>query len=72
MSCKIVFNPFTGNFDYVGGGSSTPSTSDDFHSGYSVILPLQTVVVLTNKQMINFGGLTLDGTLTVDGDVWLV
>lgn len=43
----------------------------DYHSGISEILPGETIVVRARKQMIVFAMLTLDGTLTLDGDLWL-
>ena len=47
------------------------ASADDFHSGYNTIITSQVVIVNEYKQMINFIGLTLDGTLTLDGDLWL-
>ncbi len=46
-------------------------TASDYHSGYNNIATSQVVIVNEYKQMINFIGLTLDGTLTLDGDLWL-
>lgn len=44
---------------------------DDFLSGTDLIPTGQTKIIPINKQSINFTQLTLDGTLTLDGDLWL-
>lgn len=61
-----------GKVQQLGSGDTLSGVSaDDFHSGYNTIQIGQTVTVKEFKQMINFIGLTLDGTLTLDGDLWL-
>lgn len=43
----------------------------DFHSGFSEILSSESFIIRSRKQSINFVMLTLDGNLTLDGDLWL-
>jgi hypothetical protein len=62
MSVKL--NPFTGKFDLVGSGG-TSSSSDNF--SYETIPLATTVTIPSNQQMIVHGGLTLLGTLVLDG-----
>jgi len=46
-------------------------SSDDHHSGYNTITAFQTIRIAQRKQMINYGGLTIAGTLIIDGDLIL-
>ncbi len=46
-------------------------SSDDYHSGYNTITAFQTIRIAQRKQMINYGGLTIAGTLIIDGDLIL-
>ncbi len=60
-------------YNYCGNaGSGGGSSSTDFHSGYNNIKENQLITIEECKQMINFTALTLDGTLSLDGDLWLV
>lgn len=43
----------------------------DFHSGYYYIGAAQTVTISEFKQMANFGGLVIDGTLNIEGQLRL-
>ena len=43
----------------------------DHHSGYKLIESTSTITIDSDKQMINYGIFTIDGTLIVDGDLIL-
>ena len=58
-------------YNYCGNAGSGGS-SKDFHSGYNYIKENELIIIEECKQMINFTSLTLDGILTLDGDLWLV
>lgn len=43
----------------------------DVYSGKSIINEQEELIIEDEFQSINFIGLTLDGILTLDGDLWL-
>ena len=43
----------------------------DHHSGYKEISSEKTVLIQSDKQIINYGGLTIHGTLIIEGDLIL-
>lgn len=43
----------------------------DIHSGIKDIFEGDLITIKARKQMIVFGQLTLDGTLNLEGDLWL-
>ena len=45
--------------------------ASDFLSGTDLIPTGETLVIPLNRQSINFTHLTIDGTLTLDGNLWL-
>lgn len=45
--------------------------SEDFLSGTSFIPDGESLIIPENRQSINFTMLTIDGDLTLDGDLWL-
>lgn len=61
---SVTFNPFTGNFDFVGTGS--PSTSADNFS-YHTIPASSLITIPINQQMIVVDGLDVEGELIIDG-----
>jgi hypothetical protein len=61
---SITFNPFTGNFDFV-GTSSGGSSADNF--SYHTIPASTLITIPTNQQMILTGDLDVEGELIVDG-----
>jgi hypothetical protein len=73
MAERIALALIDGKISQVPSGDTIRGSgaSDDFHSGYSVIQASQSVAVSEFKQMINFIMLTIDGDLTLDGDLWL-
>lgn len=46
-------------------------SQSDFLSGFSVIELDEVVVIPSRKQSISFISLTLDGTINLEGDLWL-
>ena len=70
-SAILIYSGINDNWDILalddGGGTSTT----DHHSGYKIIASSSTVTIDSNKQMINYGIFTIDGTLIVDGDLIL-
>jgi hypothetical protein len=40
-------------------------------SGTDLVDEIEEITIPTNRQMINFTILTVDGILTLDGDLWL-
>ena len=46
-------------------------TVNDFYSGFGLIPSGEIYCIPSNRQSINFTTLTLDGTLKLDGDLWL-
>jgi hypothetical protein len=53
-------------------GATVPSGGGtDHHCGWYVILIGATVTIVENKQMVCFGGMILDGTLNIDGQLIL-
>lgn len=60
-----------GKISELPSGDTTPGGTD-VHSGLSKIPAGDTVRIEANKQMLNFfTGLTIDGDLILDGDLWL-
>lgn len=45
--------------------------STDHHSGYNEIISSENITIESRKQMINYGGLKVDGTLNIQGDLIL-
>ncbi len=43
----------------------------DIHSGIKEIIDGEEITIKSRKQMIVFGELKLDGTLNLEGDLWL-
>ena len=60
---KIVFNPFTGEFDFI--------EVNDHHCGYEHIVSIDTIQIDERKQMVVFDGLNLEGTLELKGTLIL-
>lgn len=46
-------------------------SEEDYHSGYSLIEQGKNIIIRQNKQMINFTSLTIEGIITIEGDLWL-
>lgn len=46
--------------------------STDHHCGYKKITADQTIIIEENKQSMTFGGMILDGTLVIDGELILL
>jgi hypothetical protein len=53
------------------GGTLTTTNADDIHSGIYFITLGDTITVLTNKQIINKGGLDMEGDLLVGGQLFM-
>ena len=62
---KIAFNPLSGQFDLVGGGSG-PSANN---FSYIRVPAGKSVVVPVNQQMLFIGPIVVDGTLRVLGEI---
>ena len=45
--------------------------ASDFLSGVDLIADGESLLIPEHRQMINFTMLTIDGDLTLDGDLWL-
>ena len=43
----------------------------DIYSGVNLIASGTTLMIIENKQMINYGGLTIAGVLVINGDLIL-
>lgn len=52
-------------------GIRVDETRPDIYSGQSLIEDGEEVIIEEKYQSINFTSLTLDGILTLDGDLWL-
>jgi hypothetical protein len=63
----VDFREFDSATDTIDGITS----GDDQHSGYYFIPALTQVTVVSDKQMVNFGGLIADGDLIVEGQLIL-
>jgi len=44
-------------------------TGEDYHSGYYDIISSEEITIEDRKQMTNWGGLIVDGILSVDGQL---
>lgn len=53
-------------------GVRVDETQPDIYSGQSIIEDGEELVIEFKYQSINFTSLTLDGVLTLEGDLWLV
>lgn len=62
---SITFNPFTGNFDFV--GTSSGGGADNF--SYKKVIEGQSIVVPENQQMLVDGDLNVFGDLMIRGEV---
>lgn len=51
--------------------SSDSLENIDYHSGVSIVPDGKHLIIREGKQMINFTMLTIDGDITIDGDLWL-
>ena len=65
----IVFNPFTGNFDFT-GSSSSASAGENF--SLTVVVDGETKEVNANREMVHAKDLIVDGTLMVSGDTFQI
>lgn len=63
----VKFNPFTGNFDFIGNAGSSSSTDENF--SYTYISPSQTKTIPSGQQMLVDGHMTVDGHLSVLGSI---
>jgi len=43
----------------------------DIYSGVNLVPSGRTLMIIDNSQMINYGGLTIDGVLVIHGDLIL-
>jgi hypothetical protein len=67
---SVIFNPFTGNFDFTGSGGGGGSSVDNFSyklvsSGVEVIIPIEQEMVLAS-------GIDIDGQLEIEGSLEFV
>lgn len=61
---RVIYNPFSGTFDFVGGGSG-PTSADNF--SYTKVETL--VTIPENQEMVVSSPIVVDGTLEVTGKV---
>ena len=59
------------NSETLGYNPSPEKGNTDHHSGLNQIDSGQSFTIETNKQMINWDGLTIDGDLNINGDLIL-
>jgi hypothetical protein len=63
----FVFNPLTGNLDYFRSSSSFQAM--DYHSGFYLLD--SPVEIESGKQMVNFGGLAVESSVDLEGQIIL-
>lgn len=62
MALSIVFNPFTGKFDYVNTASAATDSTAPYY-----IPAADTITIAVDKQMLFAQPCQVDGTLVVNG-----
>jgi hypothetical protein len=68
-SATIIYSGLDNNWDVLSLEDGGATSTTDHHSGYYDIISSNTVTVEENKQMTNWGGITIDGILNVDGQL---
>lgn len=71
--CKGIFSENTLTFEDadVSPAVSLSRLAEDYHSGLDLIPLGKEITIRADKQMINFTELNIQGTLVIEGDLWL-